>query len=70
MSFDRQVDEIEEASMQMFAGGDNSFPIYDWIAWEMACLDQERMIPPSEFKMWKEHRKIPYLKNSGIIGHA
>lgn len=68
MNFDRQVIEIEEASMQVFAAGDNSFRLHDWIAWEMACLDQERIIHPAEFKMWKD--KKAYLKNSWVIGHA
>ncbi|MCK5235800.1 MAG: hypothetical protein KAR06_02350 [Deltaproteobacteria bacterium] len=67
---DEQINEIDETSMRLFAGCNNSFHVNDWIAWEMACLDQERIIPPSEFKIWKEHRKRAYLKNSGIVGHA
>lgn len=65
-----QIDEIEETSMQTFANGDNTFRIHDWISWEMACLDQERMIPPEEFKKFSVSKKRSYLKNYMMVGYA
>ena len=70
MSINEQINEIDEASMQTFAGDNNSFRINDWIAWEMACLDQERMIPPEEFNRFSASKKRSFMKHSLRIGYA
>ena len=70
MNINEQINQIEEASMQLFADGNNEFRINDWISWEMACLDQERMIPPEEFKNYSVSKKRSFMKHSLRIGYA
>lgn len=70
MKINEQIDKIDEESMQLFANGNNSFRINDWIAWEMACLQEERMIPPEEFKLFSAPKKRSFMKHSLRIGYA
>lgn len=37
-------------SMEIFAEGEPAFVYGAWLAWREACLDQCRLIPPTEFK--------------------
>jgi hypothetical protein len=58
-----QIISIEESSMQAFADGNASFRIHEWMAWETACLYEERMIPPREFKNLPKRKVCSYLKD-------
>jgi hypothetical protein len=70
LSLNQEIAETEESSMQIFADGANSFHLFDWMAWEMACLHEERIIPPKEFKMFSKLQKRHYLKLFKECGHA
>ena len=70
MDIEQEIINIDEESAQMYAEGANSFIFVDWKAWELACLDEERMIPPKEFKSYPPQKKMSYLKGYKVPGHA
>ena len=49
-------------SMEVFTDGDPTFVLGDWKAWEQACFDESRTIPPAEFKAWPQETRSAYIK--------
>ena len=49
-------------SMEVFTDGDPSFVWGDWMAWEQACFDESRTIPPAEFKALPQETRRSYIR--------